>query len=143
MGATPPVTKFNIISGRCYRKGVAAVEFAIVAPVLLIILLGTIETCTMIFLQQSLTIAAYEAARVTVVPNTKTSEVNAAATRLLSRRRVKGFTIKITPSNFQAASYGTFIRVEVAAPCNENSPISPFYFNSKTLTGSVEVMKEF
>ena len=45
------------------KRGIAAVEFAVIAPVFFLILLGTIETCTMIFLQQSLKIAAYEAAR--------------------------------------------------------------------------------
>ena len=52
------------------KQGAAAVEFAIVLPVFVLILLGSIETCTMIFLQQSLEMAAYEGARVAIVPTT-------------------------------------------------------------------------
>jgi Flp pilus assembly protein TadG len=125
------------------RSGAAALEFAIIAPVLLIILLGTIETCSMIFLQQSLTIGAYEAARVSIIPNATTSDVVDAAEKLLDTRKVQGYSITVTPSNFPSAAYGTFIRVEVRAPCNSNSSFSPFFYNSKTLTGSVEMMKEF
>lgn len=125
------------------RSGAAALEFAVIAPVLLIILLGTIETCSMIFLQQTLTIAAYEASRVSIIPEATTSDVEDAAIKLLNTRKVKDFSIKITPNNFGSASYGTFIKVEVTAPCNSNSSFSPFFYNGKSLTGSVEMMKEF
>lgn len=125
------------------KRGAAAVECAIVLPVFVIILLGTIETCTMIFLQQSLKIAAYEGARVALIPKSTTASVEKAAKDILNVRRVKGFNVTVTPSNFPSQAYGTLIRVDVSAPCNENSPFVPFFYNSRTLTGSVEMMKEF
>lgn len=133
----------NSSKKRHSKKGVAAVEFAIAIPVFVLILLGTIESCTMIFLKQSLEIAAYEAARVSLIPKSTTSDVESAATALLSVRRINNFTISVTPSNFQTASYGTFIRVDVSAPCNSNSAFLPIFSNSRTLIGSVEMMKEF
>jgi len=105
--------------------------------------MGTVETCKMIFLQQSLEIAAYEAARVTIVPSTNITNVNDAANVLLTARRVNGASITVTPANFQNAQYGSFIRVDVAAPCDSNTPFLLRFYSSKTLTGTVEMMKEF
>jgi Flp pilus assembly protein TadG len=126
-----------------HRLGAAVVELAIVLPVFVAILLGTIETCKMIFLQQSLEIAAYEAARVAIVPATDSSDVNAAANALLIARRVNGAVIAIIPSDFQSAPYGSFIRVNVSASCNSNASSPLSFYGSKTLTGTVEMMKEF
>ena len=54
------------------RSGVAAVEFAVCLPVLVVLILGSIECCSMIFLRQSLAIVAYEGLRVAVKPETST-----------------------------------------------------------------------
>jgi len=126
-----------------HSRGAAVVEFAAIIPVLMLVLLGTIETCNMIFLQQSLEIAAYEAARVTIVPETDTADVETSATALLNGRRVNGAAITVTPNNFQNVPYGAFIRVDVSAPCNSNGALLPTFYGSKTLTGTVEMMKEF
>ena len=125
------------------RKGAAVVELAVILPVFVLILMGTIETCKMIFLQQSLEIAAYEASRVTIVPTSTVTEVNNAAISLLRARRVNNASITVTPSNYQSAPYGSFIRVDVAAPCDSNTPFLLRFYSSKTLTGTVEMMKEF
>jgi len=130
---------------RCCRNrgGAAVVELAIVLPVFVVILLGTIETCRMIFLQQSLEIAAYEALRVAIVPETDFADIEAAANALLTARRVNGAVISITPLDFQNATYGSFLRVNVSAPCNSNASAPLSFYGSKTLTGTVEMMKEF
>jgi len=125
------------------RRGTAVVELAAVLPVFVILLLGTIETCNMIFLQQSLKIAAYEGARITIVPATDQADVELAVSGLLAARRVNGATVSITPNNFQSAPYGSFIRVNVSAPCNSNTSFALRFYGSKTLTGTVEMMKEF
>ena len=45
------------------RQGVAAVEAALCLPVVLILMLGTLEICSGIFLRESLNIASFEGAR--------------------------------------------------------------------------------
>lgn len=130
-------------SRRHNRNGAAVVELAVVLPLFVLILMGTIETCKMIFLQQSLEIAAYEASRVTIVPTSKVTEVENAAISILRARRVNDATITVTPSNFQNAAYGSFIRVDVSAPCDSNAPFLLRFYSSKSLTGTVEMMKEF
>lgn len=125
------------------RRGAAAVELAVMLPVFLIILFGTIETCTMIFLQQSLEIAAYEGARVAIVPETKDSDIIDSANALLLARKVKSASIAVSPTDFQNAPYGSFIRVSVSAPCSSNAMLPLAFYGSKTLTATVEMMKEF
>ena len=125
------------------RNGAAVVEFAVVLPVFVTLLLGTIETCTMIFLKQSLKIAAYESARAAIVPGSDDFDINLATTEILTARRIKNGTVTVTPANFQNAAYGSFIRVDVSAPCNSNSVFALRFYGSKTLTGTVEMMKEF
>lgn len=140
------------------RSGAAAVELAVSLPVLVLLLLGTIESCTMIFLQQSLEIAAYEAARVAILPKVQTSDVEATVNQILAARRVNGARVTmsllqssgqagnwvtVNQPNFQEAPYGTFIKIDVAAPCSSNAVFNLQFYGNRELTGSAAFMKEF
>jgi membrane-bound ClpP family serine protease len=125
------------------RRATAAVEFAVIAPVFVLILLGTIETCSMIFLQQSLEIAAYEATRVAIVQTSTTESVEKAVDKILKPRQVRDYAVSITPRDFQAAASGTFIRVDVVAKCTSNCPLPTMFFRGRESTGSVEMKKEY
>ena len=125
------------------RRGSAVVELAITLPVFILILFGTIETTTMIFLQQSLEICAYQGARVALIPSSTTANVTAACNTILSNRNVQSATVSITPANYDSQPYGTLIRVRVTAPCNSNSPFSPWFYGGHTLTGETTLMKEY
>jgi Flp pilus assembly protein TadG len=125
------------------RNGTATVEFAVILPVYMLIFLGTIETCSMIFFKQSLEIAAYEGARVAIVPKTTITDIQESVDTLLTARRTRNYTVTVTPANYQNAAYGTMIRVEVSASCNDNSVIPLSIYSSRTFTGAVEMMKEY
>lgn len=128
---------------RCARHGAATVEFAVIAPLFIAILLGTIEACSMVFLRQTVEMSAYEAARVAVVKQTTSAQVQTAAKSLLDSRNVKDYTITISPANFQSAAYGTFIQVEVRAPCAKNGLIPSIFYGARDVVGTVEMMKEY
>jgi len=125
------------------RRAAATVEFAVVSPVMVLMVMGTIEACRMIFLRQTLTIAAYEATRVALVPKSTTDQVKYAATRVLADRGVKDATITITPSSFGTAPAQSFIEVVVTAPANSNSLVNPQFFSGKSLVGRCSMMKEY
>lgn len=128
---------------RCRRrKAVAVVELAVCLPVLTLIALATIESSAMIFLQQSLSIAAYEGARVALVLDSQEENVTYQAELILEGREVENATVTVTPSNFPAFPEGTWIRVEASAPFADNSLAGGWLFNGHTLTASVEMMKE-
>lgn len=124
------------------RFGAAVVEVAVVLPLFVIIILGTIEACSVIFLQQSLEVAAYEGARVSIVPRSNAGNVEAAASLQLEGRGIQDFSVTVVPSNFSKQPYGTFVRVQVSAPCNTNSLLFSTIYRSRTLTAEVEMMLE-
>lgn len=124
------------------RFGAAVVEVAVVLPLFVIIILGTIEACSVIFLQQSLEVAAYEGARVSIVPRSNAGNVEAAASLQLEGRGIQDFSVTVVPSNFSTQPYGTFVRVQVSAPCNTNSLLFSTIYRSRTLTAEVEMMLE-
>ncbi|MEM1063500.1 MAG: TadE family protein, partial [Planctomycetota bacterium] len=88
------------------RDGVAAVEFAVCLPVLLVLTFGMIEACTMMFLKQSLSIAAYEGAHTLVRPNATPAEAKKVVQAILTARRVEGATVSISPGNFTSLPEG-------------------------------------
>lgn len=97
----------------------------------------------MIFLRQSVELAAFEAARVAIVRDTTSDQVTQAAKNILENRKVKDYVIKVTPSDFQGAPYGSFIQLEVSAPCNTNGVISSIFYSGQSMVGQVEMMKEY
>jgi hypothetical protein len=107
------------------------------------ITLATIEACSMIFLRQSLEIAAYEGARAAIVPGTDQDDVQQKCLVLAAARGVNGTSASVTPSNFQNAAYGTFIKVTVTAPCDANGLLAPLFYANQTITAEVEMMNEY
>lgn len=130
---------------RCPRRtrvGVAAAEFAVCLPIIVLLVLAMIESCTMIFLKQSVTIAAYEGVRTALQENAVAADVLQAGQQVLTDRRVRGGTITITPNNFDALPVGEYIEVSVSAPADSNSVIPGNFFRGRTLTGKAMMMKE-
>ncbi|MEO8494398.1 MAG: TadE family protein [Planctomycetota bacterium] len=124
------------------RRGVAAVEFAVILPVLLLLVLGTVEATSMIYLKQSIQIAAYEGARVALVPGSNKNNVIGACNQILKDRNVQGATVTVTPAAIKNQPYGTFIQVKVRAPCKLNGFFPPWFYVGKSLVAQVEMMKE-
>ncbi|MDA0659659.1 MAG: TadE/TadG family type IV pilus assembly protein [Planctomycetota bacterium] len=130
-------------STRRHRRGISIVELSLFLPVIILIALGTLETCSMIYLKQSLEIAAYEGARVSVNPSSTAENVEGQCLQILSERGVIDAEVTITPENIPGAPVGSFLQVSVTAPCADNSLFGNMFYSSKTLNGSVEMMKEF
>lgn len=112
--------KFSFAANR--RSGLASVELAIVLPVMLILILGTIEVCQRIFLRQSAVIVAYEGARLAVRGTSSNADVTAQCERMLLQRNVKGAQVTVTPTDLLAQVAGTQIQVSVTVPWASNSP---------------------
>jgi Flp pilus assembly protein TadG len=125
------------------RRAVAATELAVCLPILILLVLAMIESCTMIFLKQALTVAAYEGIRTSIEPDATTATVEAACNAVLTDRRVNDAKITITPTNFQSIARGEYITVTVSAPAGKNSVIPGSCFSGRTLAGSATMMKEF
>ena len=134
--------KRNRRQARSLRSGVAVVELAVCLPVLTLISLATIESSAMIFLQQSLSVAAYEGARVALVTTSTEENARYQAEWILAGRQIHGSTVTVTPNNFDVLPAGTWIKVVTSAPFAQNSLAGGWLFSGNTLTASVEMMKE-
>ena len=125
------------------RRGIAATELAVCLPLLLVLIIGTIEACSMVYLKQSLSVAAYEGVRVSVSPTGETAAVKTAANRILTARNVNSPTITVSPADFANQPPETWITVRVSAPANANSMISGLFYDTIAVDGTAAMMKEF
>lgn len=126
------------------RRGVATVELAVCLPLLVLFCFGAIEACSMIYLKQSLTIAAYEGGRTANALGATTSDVEATCNQILADRGIAGGVVATTPSQISSANPGTYIAVEVSAPTTANSLLPPWFFSTgSNLEGRSEFMKKY
>ena len=124
------------------RKGVAAVEFACVLPVIVIVLASALEIGCGIHMLSALQHAAREGARHSVVQGATQTSVNEVCLISLNANGIKAAQIAITPDPFSAKS-GAFIQVTVSASAAENSWTQIMkLFGSKPFTSTVTMRKE-
>ena len=119
------------------------VECAIVLPVFVLILLATIEACSMIFLRQSLEIGAYEGVRTAIVPGADRDDVQHQCLAIVEQRGVQAATADVSPADIENAPYGTFLTVTVTAPCGANGLLAPLFYSGRTITAEAQMMKEY
>ncbi len=125
------------------HRGVAATEFAVCLPLIMVLLLGTLEASTMIFLKQTLSIAAYEGARTAITSNATVTDVEGACNRILTQRSVADSSIAVTPSPLASQSVQSWITVTVSAPASSNSVIQGLFYSSHTVSAQATMMKEY
>jgi Flp pilus assembly protein TadG len=116
------------------------VDVAVCLPVLCLICMGVFEACSLIYLQQSLKVAAYEAARVALVPGSTNTNIEHQADLILNARNVSRWSIAVTPSDRSKLLSGDFVTVTAAAPCEENSLLCNWFYRGRELSSSVVLM---
>lgn len=117
-------------------------EFALCLPIIITLVFGSIEASNAIYLKQSLTTAAYEAAReATKVAGTSVA-AESAAEAVLDAKGISGYTITVTPTITLVTDSGTQVNVTVTAPANANSIGPQLYFQGSTMQASVEMVRQ-
>ena len=124
------------------RYAAAAAELAICLPLIVFLLLASLEACSMIFLDHSLTITSYEGVRVAINFDGTNAAVLARCNQIINDRGVAGATVAISPANVAAANRGEHVTITVSAPCNSNAIMPPWFYGGKTLTSSTTMVKE-
>ncbi|MBN2296139.1 MAG: pilus assembly protein [Pirellulales bacterium] len=134
---------------RKHRRGAAAVEFAIIAPVFFLLILGMIEIGRGVMVQQIITNASREGARLAILPGTTSQEVIDRVDGILTSSGINGATTRIlgedgndiNPIN---ATYGEVIKVVVTVPFDQVSwlPGADKYLAGKDLTASTTMRGE-
>ncbi len=132
------------------RRGAAAVEFALVAPILLLITFGTLEICSAIFLKEKVTIAASEGARIAVKKMSTQADVVDAIESYLQARGMDtdsldsdAISISPAPDALDALQPIT-IEIEVPIAGNTSLPASFYsYMGGSSVSATVVMYKEF
>jgi Flp pilus assembly protein TadG len=128
---------------RLQRKGAAAVEFAVVAPVFVLLVFGMIEYGRMVMVQQVITNASREGARRAILDGVSASDVQTTVTTYLTNGTVTGATITLDPANPSSASAGQPVTVTVSVPYTAVSWLpSPFFLGNATMTSSSTMRRE-
>ena len=98
------------------RRGAAAVEFAVVAPVLLIMVFGMVDMGRMIMVQQLMNDAAREGARTAALGGSSFGEVSSRVSAFLDATGVDASRVQIelTPINLAAAERGDLVTVQLS-----------------------------
>jgi Flp pilus assembly protein TadG len=131
--AAHPLSRWRRLA-RTNRRGVAVVEFAVVAPVFFLFVFGMIEFGRMVMVQQIITNAAREGTRVGILPGATTSQVTTAVNNYLAAGSISGATVTVNPSPPSSAAYGSSVTVTVSIPFTSVSwTPAPFFLGSTTL----------
>jgi Flp pilus assembly protein TadG len=129
-------------AARLSRHGTAATELAVCLPIVVLLVVATIEACSLIFLKQSLSVAAYEGVRTAIRPGATASDVESTCQQILSDRHVAGANITVNPSNIATIAPGQFVNVTVSAPCTGNSVVPLEFYRGRTLAATASMMIE-
>lgn len=130
-------------SCRKQRRGAAVVEFAVVAPLFIMLVFGMIEYGRMVMVQQLIVNAAREGARLGVLDGATTADVTSAVNGYLNNASISGATVTVSPSPPSSAGYGAPVSVTVSIPFSQVSWLpSPMYLGGKTLTTTTVMRRE-
>lgn len=127
----------SFLGGKAHdeRRGAALVEFALVAPVFLLLLIGSIEFGRAIMVQEALTNASREGARVGVLDGATTSDVTTAVNTYLSGMSISGATTSVSPTDPGTTANGTQVTVLVSIPYSTVTWVpSPWFLKNATLS---------
>ena len=153
-------THVQAVSGRWKRRtrrsrigasrGAAAVEFAMVIPILLLLTFGTLEVCGVLFLKEKLVIAAHEGGRIAIKKTNTDAEVRQVILDYLESRDIDvdalgADAIAISPQTERTEELDP-ITITVTVPVAGNSilPGTVYtWFGDRSVSTSVVMYKEF
>ncbi len=127
---------------RLRRRGAAVAEFALVAPVFLLMVIGFIEFGRALMVQQILVNASRVGARQAIMPSATLSEVETAVQDYAESVAVPSVVVQVTPDP-GTASAGDMISVTSSVDFGQVSWLAaPWFLGGKTLTASSTMRKE-
>jgi Flp pilus assembly protein TadG len=133
-------------SSRRDRSGTSAVELALVAPVLVAMIMGQLESSRLGMVMQLVTTAAREGCRVAVVNGSTQGDVQNRVNAVLDGSGINVGTVTPTcPSSYSwdSAPMGTPITLTLSVPYAQVSWLgAPYFFRGATVTASATLSSE-
>jgi len=133
------------LRGRCRnrRDGAAAVEAAICFPLIILLMLGTLEITAGLYVKESLSICCFEGCRIGTRRGATAGDVQARAIAVLASRDIVGATIEVIPSDFSALTELDNISVRITAPTAGNSIFIFDNLANRNIQSQVTMIREF
>ena len=116
------------------------VEMALTLPLLLLIVMISIEFGRMNIIRHTVDNAAYEAARRGIVPGATAADVESRAREIMGAVGARGVAVTVTPSVIDLNVAEVNVLVEV--PADTNGFIAPKFFSGKTMAGNCTMSRE-
>ena len=113
------------------RAGATAVEFALVAPIFFLLLLSSFEFSRLNVIRHTADNAAYEAARIAMVPGATAAEAITEANRIMDIAGARGTAVTVNPAAFGPST--SQITVTVDVPLDQNGWIVPRFTRAQTM----------
>ncbi|NOZ39917.1 MAG: pilus assembly protein [Planctomycetes bacterium] len=120
------------------RRGATMVEFALVAPVFFLLLLVSFEFARLNVIRHTADNAAYEAARIAMVPGATAAEAVAEANRILNIVSTRGATVTVNPATLGLNTNQITVTIDV--PLSQNGWITPRFTSTQNMR-SVSTLK--
>lgn len=144
---------FQVVPMYCLRKrssnqgrrrdGAALVEFALVAPVFFLIVLGMVEFGRMLMVQQVITNATRVGARRGIIEGATETEVTTQVNNYLANASVSGATVTVNPTDLTTLGFGDNVTVTVSVPFDSISwSGNAWFLSGKTLKASSVMQAE-
>ncbi|MCI0461997.1 MAG: pilus assembly protein [Gemmataceae bacterium] len=128
------------------RPGVSTVEFALVAPVFVLFVLGVIEIGRGLMVVSLLNNSARAGCRVGILDGSSDTDISSAVTSALQGQNVTGITVTVhvngTPANASTAVSGDRITVFVSVPITNVTWVPGSRFFTGNLSGQCTLRRE-
>ena len=125
------------------RRGVAAVELAIVGSLLFMLLIGLVNYGLIFLRAQEITLAARAGARAAVVVDATNASVNAMIDAIMDKAGIETYSVDLSPDDVSTVSPGDTVRVQVTVETSNlaliDSNILPI---PAQLSGAASMAKE-
>lgn len=134
------IAKKNCGAGK--RRAAAIVELALTLPVLVLICLATIDTCRVIFVRQSAKLAAFECARIGIIPGVTRAHLDRLCANFMANRSVSQANLGLSVADLTMLRKGDLLTVTVNVPANSNALSSSWFYRGRTFSESVSILVE-
>ena len=125
---------------RAPRRGAAAIEFAMTAPLLFLMLYAALELGHANMTFHTVEAACYEGARIGIVPGATADQCRNAANRILLSSGVRGATVRVLPEDLQIDS--PEVAVEIGVPYAETALLPPTFTRVLNISRRCELVRE-
>ena len=116
---------------------------ALAIPLIVLFTLVTIDICTIIYLKEAVTIAAYEGSRVGIQRGGTDDLVDFRVRQFLDERNIQYTNpVLIEDPGFDTADELEHVALTVSVPAADNLPFG-WFFGGTEITGRVTMRKEF